>query len=399
MSSLIRDRAAATDEMLAIFGDAFIVKSACRFEAALARAQSAEGLLSIGDAAAIVEACGAPDIDVAKLAGEAAHAGTLAIPLVERLRRRIAVKSRSAAAELHRGATSQDVADTILMLQAKEGAVLVEAALLLIGAAVARLTQDYDASPMTGRTLLQPALPITFGLKAANWLLGIDDALLRFRRERDGALQLQYGGGAGTLAGLQGKGLEIAARVAAELGLSLPPMPWHARRDSVAGLGAALAIVAGAAGKIARDIALLSQREVAEAFEPRIPGRGGSSTMAHKHNSTGCQIALSAAMRCPALAATLIFAMPHEHERGLGGWQAEAPVLADLFLLVQGALAAMLPVLENLEIDTTAMTRNLVAAGLAGDPGQAYALVERALERHRGLIAAEREQTDVRRQD
>ena len=383
MASLIRDRSASTADMLEIFGDAFLLKAAYSFEAALARALGAEGLLSAGDVALIVGACDAPNLDIAELADEAAHAGTLAIPLVQRLRDDVASRSRTAAEQIHHGATSQDLADTVLMLQTKQASMLIDAALSRIADALDRLAQTHIDTPMSGRTLLQPARPITFGLKAANWLLGIDSAWTRFRNERDGALQLQFGGAAGTLAGFDGKGIAVARRMADELGLSLPVMPWHARRDCIAGLGAALAIVTGALGKVARDISLLSQDEIAEAFEPKIAGRGGSSAMRHKRNATGCQIALSAALRCPALATSLISGMPQEHERGLGGWQAEAPVLADLFALTHGALDTMAVVLEGLAIDPQAMAHNLQSTGLGNDTAEAQLLVRRALEHHR----------------
>jgi 3-carboxy-cis,cis-muconate cycloisomerase len=386
MASLIRDRSTSTAEMLEIFGDAFLLKAAYSFEAALARALGGEGLLSSSDVAAIVDACDAPDVDIAELADDAAHAGTLAIPLVQRLRDWVVVRSRTAAEKVHHGATSQDVADTVLILQVKHASILIDAALSRIATALARLTQAHVATPMIGRTLLQPAIPITFGLKAANWLLGMDSAWTRFRSERDGAMQLQFGGAAGTLAGFDGKGVAVAQRIADELGLSLPAMPWHARRDRIAGLGAALAIVAGAAGKVARDISLLSQDEIAEAFEPKIAGRGGSSAMRHKRNATGCQVALSAALRCPALAASLMSGMPQEHERGLGGWQAEAPVLAELFALTHGALDAMAVVLEGLEVDPKAMAHNLQATGLGNDTAEAQLLVRRALEHCRKTI-------------
>jgi 3-carboxy-cis,cis-muconate cycloisomerase len=156
-------------------------------------------------------------------------------------------------------------------------------------------------------------------------------------------------------------------------------LPWQAQRDGIAGLGAALAILVGALAKMARDVSLLAQGEVAEAFEPREAGRGGSSAMAHKRNPTGCQVVLSAALRAPGLAATLFATMPGEHERGLGGWQAEAPVLAELFLLAHGALSALVPVIAGLDVDTLAMRRNLDAAGVGEDWGEAPEMVWRAV--------------------
>jgi 3-carboxy-cis,cis-muconate cycloisomerase len=226
-------------------------------------------------------------------------------------------------------------------------------------------------------------LPITFGLKVANWLLAIDEALSRFRRERDFALILQFGGPTGSLTGLSGKAMAVAAHLSTELGLTCPLLPWQARRNGMAGLAAALAIVSGAIGKIARDISLLAQGEVGEAFEPIIAGRGGSSAMAHKRNPTGCQIALSAALRTPGLAATILSALPQEHERGLGGWQAEAPVLVELFQLTHGALLAMAPVAEGLEVDTGKMRANLDAAGVGSDIGESESLARQVLEHYR----------------
>jgi 3-carboxy-cis,cis-muconate cycloisomerase len=369
--------------MLAAFGDEALLRAALLFEAALAEAQVAEGLIPLEAGAAIVAAC-AELPDVEDLAEAAAHAGTLAIPLVQILRQRVAARQGDAVAALvHKGATSQDLADTALMLQAKAGAALVhdEAARLI--QALAALAETHAATPMLGRTLLQAALPITFGLKIAGWLQGADAALQRFDHEASSALRLQFGGATGSLAGLGGRALPIAERLAERLDLAPPSLPWQSRREAVAGLASALAILVGAVGKIARDLSLLAQTEVAEAFEPRVAGRGGSSAMAHKRNPTGCQVALSAALRAPHLAATILTALPQEHERGLGGWQAEGPVLADLFHVAHGALTAMAPVIEGLEIDAGRMAANLAAAGVGADTGESEALVARALEHYR----------------
>ncbi len=378
-TSLLRDRPAMSEEMLAVFGDAALLRAALDFEAALAHAEAAEGLIADSDAAAIARTCAALMPDAAELAAEAAHAGTLAIPLVRHLRAAVAQDTPDAAGKVHLGATSQDLADTVLILQAKAGLSLIERESRRILEALEALAAAHAQTPMLGRTLMQGALPITLGLKAANWLLSLDAALERLTREGAAALVLQFGGAAGTLAGLQGKGLAVAGRVAATLDLGTPPMPWHARRDGIAGLAAALSIVTGALAKIARDIALMAQGEVAEMFEPAIAGRGGSSAMAHKRNPTGCQTALSAALRAPGLAMTIQSALPQEHERGLGGWQIEAPVLADLFGLAHGAAAAMAVVLEGLDIDTDRMRANLAAAGVGADFGQSAEMVRRVL--------------------
>jgi 3-carboxy-cis,cis-muconate cycloisomerase len=380
---MIRDRAAASAEMLAIFGDETLVRAALDFEAGLARAQAEAGLLSAENAAAIAVACADLTIDAAALADEAAHAGTLAIPLVRLLRIKVADTDPGVADKVHLGATSQDVADTALMLQLKAGLVPIERDLQRIAAVLAALAEAHAETPMLGRTLLQGALPISFGLKAANWLLGIDAALDRLRREKETALVLQFGGATGSLVGLEGKAVAVAKRLAAALGLACPPMPWHARRDGIAGLASALSIATGAVGKIARDVALMAQGEVAEAFEPKIAGRGGSSVMTHKRNPTGCQTALSAALRLPGLAASILAAMPQEHERGLGGWQIEGPVLADMFCVAHGAIQAMATVVEGLELDTGRMHANLASAGVGVDIGESAALVRRALDHYR----------------
>lgn len=374
MTSLLRDRPASTPAMLALHNDATTLRHALAFETALARASAAEGLIPATAAQAIAAACASATFDVAELAEAATHAGTLAIPLVARLRE---LAGPDAGGHVHAGSTSQDLADTVLMLQAKAAATLIAADTRGLSKALACLARDHAATPMLGRTLMQPAQPITFGLRAAQWLLGVDAAARRFDRECASALVLQLGGAVGTLAGLnQG----VAERMARDLGLGAPTGPWHGRREAVAGLAASLAILIGAVGKVARDVALMAQAEVGEAFEPRVEGRGGSSVMAHKRNPTGCQVALSAALRAPGLAATIFGGLPQEQERGLGGWQVEAPVLADLFGLAHASLSAMRFVAEGLQVDAAAMRRNLQAAGVGEDAGHAEALVRRALD-------------------
>ncbi len=375
MPSLIRDRATSTSAMLAVFGDEALLRAALAFEAMLARAQAEAGLIPASAADVIAAACAQlPDVET--LADEAAHAGTLAIPLVVIIRKRI--NDPEVAKLAHKGATSQDLADTALMLQAKAGAALIVEEARRLEVALAALAETHAATPMLGRTLLQAALPISFGLKVAGWLQGLSGALARFQCET-AAIQLQLGGATGSLAGLDGQARAVTDRLAVLLDLPAADTPWHARREGLAGLASSLAILTGAVGKVAGDIALLAQNEVAEAFEPRVEGRGGSSAMAHKRNPTGCQVALTAATRAPHLAATIVAALPQQHERGLGGWQAEAPVLADLFQLTHGALAAMAPVIEDLEVDTDRMAANLAAAKVGTDMGESEALVHRAL--------------------
>jgi 3-carboxy-cis,cis-muconate cycloisomerase len=376
MTSLIRELSGSTPAMAEAFGDAALLRAALAFEAQLAAAEAEEGLVSVEEAADIEAACRElPDAET--MARAAAHAGTLAIPLVAELRERL--NGRSAAAKVHLGATSQDVADTALVLQARSGLELIGRDLERLAEALAALAAGHARTPLLGRTLLQPARATTFGLKCAGWLLGVEEAWARLERESAGAICLQFGGAVGALDGLGGRGLEVSRRLAARLGLVEPPAPWHARRNGLAGLGSALAILTGAVGKMARDISLLAQADVAEVFEPHQAGRGGSSAMSHKRNPTGCQVALSAALRAPHLAGAMISSLPDELERGLGGWQAQGPLLAELFGLAHGAVVAMADVAGALEAHPERMAANLRASGVSDDFGEAPTIVLRVL--------------------
>ncbi|WCT72860.1 lyase family protein [Sphingomonas naphthae] len=372
MAMLLRTRPATTPPLLALFDDAATIAHALAFEAALARAEADCGLIDGAIADAIGAASRAIAIDAAILADEAALAGTLAIPLVKRLR---AALDGDAAKAVHRGATSQDLADTVLMLQLAGAIPLILADARRVVAALTALAERHAATPAIGRTLLQDALPIGFGLRIAHWAAGIAAATDRLAAEIADGLPLQFGGAAGTRAGLDGKGADVAAALARHLGLASPPGPWQAERTTPAALAAALAILTGALGKMARDISLLAQNAVGEAREGIVAGRGGSSAMAHKRNPTGCQVALSAALRSPGLTAIVLGAMPQEEERGLGGWQAEGPVLAELAMLAGGAAAVMADVAEGLDIDEAAIARNIAAAGIGEDIGESAALV------------------------
>jgi 3-carboxy-cis,cis-muconate cycloisomerase len=231
---------------------------------------------------------------------------------------------------------------------------------------------------MIGRTLLQQAVPVTFGLKAAGWLAALERTRARLAEAGRAAQVLQFGGAAGTLAALGERGLDVAAALAKELDLALPALPWHGHRDRLVDLAAALGLLAGTLGKIARDIALLMQTEVAEAFEPAGEGRGGSSTMPHKRNPIACAVALAAATRVPQLVGTLLAAMPQEQERGLGGWHAEWETLPEIFLLASGALHHMADAIAGLAVDPERMRQNIEATrGLVMAEAVTMALVNR----------------------
>lgn len=356
MGALITARMASTAEMLACFDDTALVSAALRFERELAAALAEHGAIAPEAAAAVARAC--DGFDPTGLAEAAAHAGTLAIPLVARLR--AAVPPEHAAA-VHLGATSQDVADTALVLQIARAMPLVAGELAALADRLAHLAGAHAATPALGRTLLQPAELVSFGARAASWLLAVDAAAARLAREHQAASRLELGGPVGTLSALGAAGPAVRATLAARLGLADGPS-WHNRRDAIAGLGAALGIAVGATGKLARDVALLMQPDLGELAEPVIAGRGGSSAMPYKRNPTGCQVALSAAVRAPGLVATLLGGLPQELERGIGGWQAEPPVIADLFALAHGAARAMRVVVDGLEVHAAAIAAHADAA-------------------------------------
>jgi 3-carboxy-cis,cis-muconate cycloisomerase len=332
-------------------------------EVALAESLAAEGLIPGSCVPAIRDAARAELYDAPAIDAAAAQAGNPAIPLIEMLTARVAVADPAAARYVHWGATSQDILDTGLVLQIRASMPSIQADLLRATAGAITLARQHADTPQVGRTWLQHATPITFGLKAAGWADALGRSRLRLARASDGALVLQFGGAAGTLAALGGRGMAVANALGARLDLRVPDLPWHAERDRLVELAAALGIAAGTLGKIARDIALLSQTELNEAYEAPAEGRGGSSSMPQKRNPVAASIALAAAVRAPGLVSTMLAAMPQEHERGLGGWQAEWDTLPELIRVVAGSAAALAGALGSLEVRPEAMAANLALTG------------------------------------
>ena len=331
------------------------------FEAALARAEAATGVIPASAADIIAKSCRAESFDLAALAEAATRSGNLAIPLVKALTADVAKADADAARYVHWGATSQDVIDTASMLGLRAA---IDALLSDIDRAVAgfaKLATQHRDTAMVARTWLQHALPMPFGLKLAEYAAALHRSRTRLLRLRGEALALQFGGAAGTLAALGDNGLRVAERLAQELKLPLPAAPWHTHRDRIAEAASVFAILAGTCGKIARDIQLMMQTDVAEAFEPAGEGRGGSSTMPHKRNPVAAATALAAATMAPGLAATIFASMVQDHERSAGPWHAEWPTLPMLQLVTSGALAATVDIAEGLEVDVARMRVNLDA--------------------------------------
>ena len=348
------------------------------FEAALARAEAAVGIVPPDGAEAIARACTSDTFDLAALAEAATRSGNLAIPLVKALTSEVAKTNKDAARYVHWGATSQDVIDTATMLTLRAG---IDALLLDIDRAIAgfaRLAQQHRNTAVVARTWLQHALPMPFGLKLAEYAAALHRSRGRLLHLNRHGLALQFGGAAGTLAALGDRGWKVAEKLSEILQLPLPEAPWHAHRDRIAEAASVLAIIAGTCGKVARDVQLMMQTDVAEAFEPSGEGRGGSSTMPHKRNPVAAASALAAATMAPNLAATIFAAQVGDHERSAGPWHAEWPTLPSLLLVTSGALAAIVDIAEGLEVDAARMRTNLDATGgLIMAEAIAFALAEK----------------------
>jgi 3-carboxy-cis,cis-muconate cycloisomerase len=379
--------------MRAVCDDTACLQHMLDFEAALACAEAATGVIPVSASDTIASACKAGAFDLGALAEAATRSGNLAIPLVKALTAEVAGADTDAARYVHWGATSQDVIDTAGMLTLRAG---IDALLGDIDRAVtgfARLARQYRNTAMVARTWLQHALPMPFGLKLAEYAAALHRSRKRLHRLHGETLALQFGGAAGTLAALGDKGWLVAERLAQELKLPLPEAPWHTHRDRFAEAASVLAITAGSCGKIARDIQLMMQTDVAEAFEPSGQGRGGSSTMPHKRNPVAAATALAAATMAPNLAATIFAAQVQDHERSAGPWHAEWPTLPTLLLVTSGALASIVDIAEGLEVDAARMRVNLDAThGLIMAEAVTFALAEKIgkSEAHHLVEAASR---------
>jgi 3-carboxy-cis,cis-muconate cycloisomerase len=329
-------------------------------EAALARAEARAGVIP-GDAAEqIAAACDAADYDSEEIGDEGRRVANPAQPLVRRL--------REVSEWAHHGATSQDIVDTAMMLVASRARALILEQADGVAAACAKLARLHRTTEMAARTLLQQAVPTTFGLKAAGWLSGVVEASRRLAAVE---LPAQLGGAAGTLASLGDKGPEVLRLYAEELDLAEPPLPWHANRVRVAELAGALGLVAGSCGKIALDVTLLAQTEVGEVSTPA----GGSTAMPHKRNPASAIVAVAAARQVVPHIDLLV-----EHERGAGTWQAEWATITSALGYAGGAAAATRETLEGLRVNDERMRANIhVVVGLQPDAVD-NAFIDRALE-------------------
>jgi 3-carboxy-cis,cis-muconate cycloisomerase len=401
-----------TPAMKDVFSARARVRTLVAVEAALARVQARLGIVPQTAADAIAAAADrADDFDIAALAAQSETVGYPIVPLTRELARRAGPE---AGAFVHWGATTQDVLDTGLVLQLRAALALLEADLRATNAALAQRAERHRADVMAGRTHLQHALPITFGYKVAVWLAPLIEHAARFEALRARVLRVQFGGAVGTLASLGDRGREVTVALAEELALAVPDAPWHADRSGFAELASFAGVACGSLAKIAGDVVLLMQTEVAEVFEPHAPGRGGSSTMPQKRNPIASEYVLAGTRGVHALVPLMLTAIAGDHERSTGPWQSEEIALPQILVLASGVFAHAKTLAQGMRVDTVRMRRNLdatnglimaeaVAMALAESIGKAAAhhLVEQAcsvaIDRGRPLIDVLAEEPSVAR--
>ena len=344
-----------SDAMRALFDETAYFQRMLDVEAALARVQGRMGLIPAEAAAAIVAAATVDNLRSEELAASARNVGYPVVGLVSGLSK----AAGSAGGWTHWGATTQDIMDTATVLQVRDGLDLIEAELRAILRALAAQADRHRDTVMAGRTHLQQALPVTFGLKCATWAMPFIAHQERLAQLRPRVLAVEFGGAAGTLASLGSDGVAVIEALAAELNLAAPLAPWHVCRDGLAEVVGFLGLVSGTLAKFATDIILLAQTEVGEVAEPYVAGRGASSTMPQKRNPIASEYILAAARTVHGLVPVMLGAMAQDHERATGPWQAEALVLPQCFVLTHGALKHARAIAEGMIVDAARMRRNL----------------------------------------
>jgi 3-carboxy-cis,cis-muconate cycloisomerase len=356
----------STPEMTLVFSHQEQLRAMMRFEWALTFALEKQGLAEAGSNMVLEPLLDADFVDAELLVQDARAAGNIAIPFVRQLTAEVKARSEVAARSVHLGATSQDVLDSALVLQIRDALKLLDAAIEQLESDLMNRVREHRHTVLLGRTWLQAGPPTTLGLKLAGSLAALRRNRDRIRSAAARTLVLEFGGAVGTLAALGTAGGAVSAELAQVLDLTEPPLPWHTHRDNLVEMVQVLAILTGTLAKFARDIALLMQSEVGEAGEEGNQELGGSSTMPHKHNPVACAAVIATHARMPGLVATMLHAMPQEHERGLGLWQAEWETLPEAFRLTAASLAYAVEITQGLQVDAARMQSNL--DGLLGLP-------------------------------
>lgn len=349
-----------TDEMREIFSDRAQLQCMLDVEAALARAQAQLGLVPAHVAEAITIAARVEKVRLDRIAASTRTIGYPVVGLVKALGR---VAGEEAARYIHLGATTQDILDTALVLQMRRACGTLRRDLLALARTLGEQAVRYRNTPMAGRTHLQHAVPITFGLKCAVWAAPLATHIERLDVALRRTLVVEFGGAAGTLAPLGANGIAVVEALALELGLGVPDLPWHVIRDGLAEMVTILGLICGTVAKFALDITLLTQTEVAEVCEPHEAGRGGSSTMPQKRNPIASEYILAAMRGVHALVPLMLGAMVQDHERGTGPWQTEPLVIPQCFVLTAGALAHARAIAEGMTVNAERMRQNLEATG------------------------------------
>jgi 3-carboxy-cis,cis-muconate cycloisomerase len=385
--SLYRKTFYAEDFELLI-GDSQFVQYMLRVEAALAQSQVKYKIIPDTAAQTITDCCTIQFIDMEKLISEIPLGGNAAIPLVQQITRIVKNNHFESSKYVHLGVTSQDIVDTATVLQIKDCLLWFDQKLNLLKDALIKLIKQHRNTLMIGRTLLQHARPITFGLKASGWLQGVSNSQERMNQCKSGVLKIQLFGAVGS--GNRYLTKEVVEDISHSLGIK-NDFPWQSNRDSIAEWASMLGILSGSIGKIAKDISLLMQTEIAEVSEGNVDGKGVSSTMPHKRNPVTCALIIANSIRTPHLVASILSSMSQEHERSAGLWHAEWEVLNQLMSLTAGSLSQCIDLIENLEVHEEKMTFNLemtkgliyaeqIALALSGTMGrmQANEVVQKA---------------------
>jgi 3-carboxy-cis,cis-muconate cycloisomerase len=349
----------STPEMKNVFSDTSTLVRYTETEVALALAEGKLGLIPADAAKTIAERAAKISLDMDRLERETHNVGYPILPLVHQLAEGLG----DAGKFLHWGATTQDIMDTALVLQIRAGLDLVEADLRGVAAQLRRLSAEYRDTPMAGRTHLQHALPVTFGLKTAIWLGMVERNLERLQQLRPRVLVGQFAGAGGTLASLGTRGLDVQVAMMAELKLGVPETTWHTARDGLAETAQWLGLVTTSLAKMALDVSLMMANEFGEVFEPFVQGRGASSTMPQKRNPISCEVMIGAAKTVRHLAGLALDGAVQDFERATGPWQAEWVALPEAFLHTAGAVSQALFMLRGLEVDTQRMRQNLDSTG------------------------------------
>lgn len=377
-----------SEEVNELLSDKQSIAQMLRLEGVLAMVQAEQGIIPTDLAEIIVSCCRTDFIDIEKLRADLITGGNVAIPLVKQLTRVVKNNNVEASKYVHLGATSQDIVDTATVLQIQELIIWLDERLDVLSQLLLSLTKKYRQTLMVGRTLLQQARPITFGLKTAMWLQSIERAKARIKSVEERVLVLQLNGAVGSGNAYLPK--EVIQSVTEMLELNFA-FSWQSQRDNMAEWASVLGILIGSLGKIARDVSLMMQTEVGEVFEGASEGRGGSSTMPHKRNPVLCAAILANANRMPHLVASILSAMPQEHERSAGLWHSEWEVINEIMMLTGGTVERSIDLLQGLEVDEKRMLTNLnltrgliyaenVSLALAPKMGkiQAHELIEKA---------------------